>query len=388
MYDYVGQASRALHHPGGDRRLLDCRAVAGGVAHAVAARIRRWCWRAARTIPDPALAQLISRVRGAKPARDSQSEVCREPLSGHRRRRVHRLLAGARAAGARRQGPHHRQLLVGQARELRRLRRRDRAHRSRHPGRQALARAVDGTELIFHEAAIPSVPKSMAEPIENHAANATGTLRVLSRRAAPRCAAWSTRRRPRPTATRPCCPSSRPWRRRRSRPTAGRSWPASSTADLRARLRAGDGLPALLQRVRPAPGSAVRVRGRDPQVHHRGAGRSSRASSATARSRATSATSTTSSRPTSRRRRRRPAGLGRRVQHRLRPGHRPQPGRGAHRRHPGRRSSRSTKPSAPATSSTRRPTSRQARARLGYTAAVSFAEGLRRTLAWYKARLV
>jgi len=45
----------------------------------------------------------------------------------------------------------------------------------------ALARAVDGVELVFHEAAIPSVPKSMEEPIENHAANATGTLEVLER---------------------------------------------------------------------------------------------------------------------------------------------------------------------------------------------------------------
>jgi nucleoside-diphosphate-sugar epimerase len=44
---------------------------------------------------------------------------------------------------------------------------------------RALARAVEGAEIVFHEAAIPSVPKSMAEPIENHAANATGTLRVL-----------------------------------------------------------------------------------------------------------------------------------------------------------------------------------------------------------------
>jgi UDP-glucose 4-epimerase len=50
---------------------------------------------------------------------------------------------------------------------------------------QALGRAVEGVELVFHHAAIPSVPKSMAEPVENHAANATGTLRVLeqSRRA-------------------------------------------------------------------------------------------------------------------------------------------------------------------------------------------------------------
>ena len=44
---------------------------------------------------------------------------------------------------------------------------------------KALVRAVEGAELIFHEAAIPSVPKSMAEPVENHAANATGTIRVL-----------------------------------------------------------------------------------------------------------------------------------------------------------------------------------------------------------------
>jgi UDP-glucose 4-epimerase len=44
---------------------------------------------------------------------------------------------------------------------------------------RALGRAIEGVELVFHHAAIPSVPKSMAEPLENHAANATGTLRVL-----------------------------------------------------------------------------------------------------------------------------------------------------------------------------------------------------------------
>jgi UDP-glucose 4-epimerase len=43
----------------------------------------------------------------------------------------------------------------------------------------ALRRAVQGAEVVYHEAAIPSVPKSMAEPLENHEANATGTLRVL-----------------------------------------------------------------------------------------------------------------------------------------------------------------------------------------------------------------
>jgi len=43
----------------------------------------------------------------------------------------------------------------------------------------ALRRAVQGVEVVYHEAAIPSVPKSMAEPYENHEANASGTLRVL-----------------------------------------------------------------------------------------------------------------------------------------------------------------------------------------------------------------
>jgi UDP-glucose 4-epimerase len=42
-----------------------------------------------------------------------------------------------------------------------------------------LSRAVAGVEVVFHEAAIASVPASMAEPLENHAVNATGTMRVL-----------------------------------------------------------------------------------------------------------------------------------------------------------------------------------------------------------------
>ena len=44
---------------------------------------------------------------------------------------------------------------------------------------RVLARAMEGVEVVFHEAAIASVPQSMAEPLENHAVNATGTMRVL-----------------------------------------------------------------------------------------------------------------------------------------------------------------------------------------------------------------
>jgi UDP-glucose 4-epimerase len=44
----------------------------------------------------------------------------------------------------------------------------------------ALARALGGVELVFHQAAIPSVPRSLADPVGSHDANATGTLKVLA----------------------------------------------------------------------------------------------------------------------------------------------------------------------------------------------------------------
>jgi nucleoside-diphosphate-sugar epimerase len=43
----------------------------------------------------------------------------------------------------------------------------------------ALTRALAGVEIVFHEAAIPSVPRSIADPITTHDANATATLKVL-----------------------------------------------------------------------------------------------------------------------------------------------------------------------------------------------------------------
>jgi UDP-glucose 4-epimerase len=42
-----------------------------------------------------------------------------------------------------------------------------------------LERAMDGVEIVYHEAAIPSVPRSIAAPLASHQANATGTLNVL-----------------------------------------------------------------------------------------------------------------------------------------------------------------------------------------------------------------
>jgi UDP-glucose 4-epimerase len=42
-----------------------------------------------------------------------------------------------------------------------------------------VAAAVNGIEVVFHEAAVPSVPRSVAEPLRTHAVNADGTLLVL-----------------------------------------------------------------------------------------------------------------------------------------------------------------------------------------------------------------
>src|SRR3954471_21400615 len=43
----------------------------------------------------------------------------------------------------------------------------------------ALERALAGIEVVFHEAATASVPRSLVDPMSSHDANATGTLKVL-----------------------------------------------------------------------------------------------------------------------------------------------------------------------------------------------------------------
>jgi UDP-glucose 4-epimerase len=43
----------------------------------------------------------------------------------------------------------------------------------------AMRRSAEGVQVIFHQAAIPSVPRSVAAPVPSHEANASGTLQVL-----------------------------------------------------------------------------------------------------------------------------------------------------------------------------------------------------------------
>jgi len=42
-----------------------------------------------------------------------------------------------------------------------------------------LARVVAGVDTVFHQAAVPSVPRSVAEPLRTHEVNSSGTLRLL-----------------------------------------------------------------------------------------------------------------------------------------------------------------------------------------------------------------
>ena len=43
----------------------------------------------------------------------------------------------------------------------------------------ALEKAIDGVEIVFHEAALPSVPRSVADPKETHDACVNGTFNLL-----------------------------------------------------------------------------------------------------------------------------------------------------------------------------------------------------------------
>jgi nucleoside-diphosphate-sugar epimerase len=44
---------------------------------------------------------------------------------------------------------------------------------------KALSRAIDGAEVVFHEAALPSVPRSVEDPVETHRVCVNGTFNLL-----------------------------------------------------------------------------------------------------------------------------------------------------------------------------------------------------------------
>ena len=120
----------------------------------------------------------------------------------------------------------------------------------------AVAKAVEGVDCVFHEAALASVPRSVERPLDTHAACVTGTVTVLdaARRAGVRrvvYAASSSAYGDQPTQSQA---RDRP-ARARSRPMAPPSWPARSTARRSGHLRLRDGGHSLLQRLWSAAGS-------------------------------------------------------------------------------------------------------------------------------------
>ncbi len=128
----------------------------------------------------------------------------------------------------------------------------------------AVGKAVAGCEIVFHEAALASVPRSVEAPLESHAACATGTLNVLdqARRAGVRrvvyaasSSAYGNQPTPRKKETDLPSPLS-PY-------AAGRAVLRSVLAQ----LRIGNCRPAVLQRLRAAAGSPRSVRCGDSALH-------------------------------------------------------------------------------------------------------------------------
>ena len=137
--------------------------------------------------------------------------------------------------------------------------------------------AVRGVELVFHQGALPSVPRSIQDPLTTSAVTIEGTLNVLLaardenvRRvvfASSSSVYGNTGTLPRTgdAAARPDLPV----RRRQARRGA-------LLRQLPACLRARDGRAAVLQRLRPAAGPELAVRGRRAALHRRGATRDGR----------------------------------------------------------------------------------------------------------------
>ena len=198
MCDYVGKSTSPLDHPGAAGRVVARGPVAGGVARPQSGSRTRSgdppgpFASLSREVRDPALARLIGglRRRSAPRTLNARRNRPRPRTEGPLTWRLYLVTGGAgfigsslaRALVARGDTrPRHRQLLApASARtwptsptEIELLEGDIRDDRAAGAGDRT------GVEVVFHEAAIASVPQSMAEPLENHAVNATGTLRVL-----------------------------------------------------------------------------------------------------------------------------------------------------------------------------------------------------------------
>ena len=137
-----------------------------------------------------------------------------------------------------------------------------------------------GCEVVFHEAAIVSVPYSVEHPQETHDVNLQGTLNVLEaaraqRRAPRRLRELGRRLRRRAGAAEARGDAPDPHLAVRRREAHRRALPR----DLRAPLRRRDGRAPLLQRLRPATRPVVGILGRHQHLRRPRAGAASRSPS-------------------------------------------------------------------------------------------------------------
>jgi UDP-N-acetylglucosamine/UDP-N-acetyl-alpha-D-glucosaminouronate 4-epimerase len=70
-------------------------------------------------------------------------------------------------------------LLTGHDKTLDEVRDQIEFHRADIRDFDAIAHAFDGVDVVFHEAAIPSVPRSIKDPVPSHEVNINGTFNVL-----------------------------------------------------------------------------------------------------------------------------------------------------------------------------------------------------------------
>src|SRR3954447_8006351 len=70
-------------------------------------------------------------------------------------------------------------LLTGHESNLDEVRDRVDFHRADIRNYEEIAPIIKGAAVVFHEAAIPSVPKSIIDPIPSHEVNINGTFNVL-----------------------------------------------------------------------------------------------------------------------------------------------------------------------------------------------------------------
>src|SRR4051794_3596101 len=70
-------------------------------------------------------------------------------------------------------------LLSGREENLEEVADRVELHRADIVNYDEIAPILRGAELVFHEAAIPSVPRSISKPVPSHEANINGTFNVL-----------------------------------------------------------------------------------------------------------------------------------------------------------------------------------------------------------------